>query len=310
MSISCGIMEDSKTVVVITGASTGFGRLTAELLARRGCTVFATMRKAAGRNAGAAEEIQALAKRESLDLHAAEMDVTEGESVERCVGEVIDRAGRIDVLVNNAGFGYMGLMESFTIEQAQRIFDTNVFGVLRTIRAVLPQMHRQREGLLIQVSSGAGRVVMPSMGLYSASKFALEALTEAYRYELASVGIDSVCLEPGAYPTAIFGKIESGADKQREEAYASAREIAPRIGALLTASTADPMEIAEAIHGIIETPAGSRALRYRVGTGAQGVETINSVCAGVQEQMLMGFGVADLTTFQKPGRPAPNESAG
>lgn len=300
------IMRNTKAAVVITGASTGFGRLTAEHLARIGHTVFATMRDTANRNAPAAGEIQKLAERESLDLHALDMDVTEDASVERCVREIIDRAGRIDVLVNNAGFGYMGLLESFTVEQARRIFDTNVFGPLRTIRAVLPQMHRQGEGLLIQVSSGAGRDVLPSMGLYSASKFALEALTEAYRYELAGVGIDSVCLEPGAYPTGIFGKIERGADGDREKAYGSAREIGPTVGARLKASTEDPMEIAEAILRIIEMPAGSRALRFRVGTGAPGVETINSVCSQVQEQLLAGFGIAELTQFQRPLEPPPD----
>jgi NAD(P)-dependent dehydrogenase (short-subunit alcohol dehydrogenase family) len=290
-------MPDTRTVVVITGASTGFGRLTAELLARSGYTVVATMRDVGGRNAGAAGEIRALSTRESLDLRVAEMDVTEDASVERCVREVIDRDGRIDVLVNNAGFGYMGLLESFTIGQARQIIDTNVLGALRTIRAVLPHMHRQKSGLLIQISSGAGRVVLPSMGLYCASKFALEALTEAYRYELANVGIDSVSVEPGAYPTAIFGKIEGGAEPDRERAYGRARELAEKVGGTISASTADPMEVAEALQSIIETPTGKRALRYRVGRGAPGVETINSVCAQVQDEFLKAFGIAEITKF-------------
>jgi NAD(P)-dependent dehydrogenase (short-subunit alcohol dehydrogenase family) len=290
-------MPDIKAVVVVTGASSGFGRLIVELLARRGYTVFATMRNVATSNAGASEEIRALATRESLDLHAAEMDVSADSSVERCVRDVLERAGRIDVLVNNAGFGYMGLLESFTLDQAQRIFETNVFGALRTIRAVLPQMHRQKSGLLIQVSSGAGRVVLPSMGLYCASKFALEALTEAYRYELAGVGIDSVSIEPGAYPTAIFGKIEGGADADRETAYGAARELAAKVGGTISSSRADPMEVADAVLDIIETPAGQRALRFRVGKGAPGVETINRVCAQVQEDFLKAFGITALTKF-------------
>lgn len=290
-------MPSTRGVVVITGASSGFGRLTAELLGRHRYTVFATMRELHGRNSGATDEIRALAERESLDLHAAEMDVTEDSSVEGCVGEVIARTGRIDVLVNNAAFGTRGLLESFTIDQARRIFDTNVLGPLRTIRAVLPQMHRQRRGLLIQISSGAGRVVLPSMGLYCASKFALEALSETYRYELASSGIDSVSVEPGAYPTEIFGKLEGGADAARERQYGSAREIAGKLGAVLTSSTSDPREIAEALLGIIETPAGGRALRYRIGKGATGVEAINSVCAQAQEELLRSFGIEELTKF-------------
>ena len=292
-------MADAKGVVVITGASSGFGRLAATFLARHGWSVFATMRELAGRNAGAAEALRTLAREESLDLHAAEMDVTEDRSVEDCILEVVERAGRVDVLVNNAGFGYAGLMESFSPEQARRIFDTNVLGALRTIRAVLPHMHRRREGLLIQISSGAGRLVLPSMGLYCASKFALEAVSEAYRYELASAGIDCVVVEPGAYPTEIFGKIDAGADPAREEAYGDARQISGKVRGALTASTADPMDIPRALLQIIETPAGSRALRYRVAPGASGVDSINALCAQVQEQFLSAFGLAELTKFRK-----------
>jgi len=200
-------MSASK-VVVITGASSGFGRLTAEFLARQGHQVFATMRELAGRNAKAAEALRELGRREGLKLQAAELDVTRDASVESCVRQVLAEAGRIDVLVNNAGFGYGGLQESFTSEQAQRIFDTNVVGAHRTIRAVLPQMHRQREGLLVQVSSGVGRVVLPGMGLYCASKFALEALSECYRYELAGSGIDVVCVQPGASIREVLGLLK------------------------------------------------------------------------------------------------------
>jgi NAD(P)-dependent dehydrogenase (short-subunit alcohol dehydrogenase family) len=162
-------------------------------------------------------------------------------------------------------------------------------------------MHRQGEGLLIQVSSGAGRVVLPSMGLYCASKFALEALTECYRYELAGSGIDCVSVQPGAYPTEIFGKIETGADAAREDAYGAARELGPRIGKVLQASTADPMDVPRALLEIIETPAGRRAMRYRIGRGAPGVEAINALCADVQEQFLAALGVAELVRFESGG---------
>jgi len=292
-----------KGVVVITGASSGFGRLAAGFLARNGYTVFATLRDLTGRNAPAAEALRELARKESLDLHAAEMDVTEDDSVEGCIRDVVGRAGRVDVLVNNAGFGYIGLLESFDLEQARRIFDTNVLGAHRTIRAVLPQMHRQGAGLLIQISSGAGRVVIPSMGLYCASKFALEALTDGYRYELADAGIDCVCVQPGAYPTEIFEKIETGADVARESAYGASRELANVIGNALKASTADPMDVPRALLDIIETPAGRRAPRYRVGRGAPGVEALNALSAEVQEQIVSAFGVAELTKFRSRHRP-------
>jgi NAD(P)-dependent dehydrogenase (short-subunit alcohol dehydrogenase family) len=298
MSVYRQAMSSNKPVVLITGASSGFGRLTAEHLSRQGYTVFATMRDTSGRNAGTAQELRKFAGRISADLHVADMDVTRDESVDQCVRQTIDRAGRIDVLINNAGFGYIGLMESFTIPQAQRIFDTNVFGVLRTIRAVLPHMHKQHSGLLLQVSSGAGRIVVPSMGLYCASKFALEAISEAYRYELAADGIDSVSIQPGAYPTAIFAKIEHGEDAAREEHYTRARNIGTKVGTALESSTADPMEIPAAILEIIETPAGSRKLRYRIGKGASGVEIMNDTAAEVQSQVLINFGLSDFTSFR------------
>ena len=293
-------MSTTKPVVLITGASSGFGRLTAEFLALHGFSVYATMRHTTGSNAEAAQALRKLAETAQADLHVAEMDVMQDDSVDRCVPETLDRAGRIDVLINNAGFGYVGLMETFTIEQARRIFETNVFGVLRTIRAVLPQMHKQRSGLLIQVSSGAGRIVLPSMGLYCASKFALEAITEAYRYELAASGIDSVSVQPGAYPTPIFGKIEDGADAVREEQYTVARQFGPRVKATLESSTADPIEIPQAILQIIETPSGQRKLRYRIGKGASGVEVMNETAEQVQKELLGMFGLTDLATFRMP----------
>ena len=298
MGLSSRIMPNNNQVVLVTGASTGFGRLIAQTLARKQYTVFATMRNVDGRNAKPAAELRTLGERESLALHVAELDVTQDASVERCVAEVIAKAGRIDVLVNNAGVAFVGLTESFTMEQARRIMETNFFGPLRMIRAVLPQMHRQGSGLLLQVSSGAGRIVLPSMGLYCASKFALEALTEAYRYELASCGIDCVSIQPGAYPTEIFGKIESGADASRIAPYGSAQQIPDIINNLLHKSTSDPKEIAEAVLRIIETPAGQRELHSRVGSGAGGVESINAFTDQIEQQLLQAFGVAEFAKFR------------
>src|SRR2546422_1993723 len=196
---------NSKQVVLITGSSTGFGRLFAETLARKGHTVFATMRDPGGRNAKNASEIRALAGKKSLPIHVLDMDVTNDISVERAVDAAVAKAGRIDVAINNAGYYLSGLEEAVTTEQAQRLMDTNFLGPVRVNRAVLPHMRRQRGGVLIHVSSGAGRVVLPSAGFYCASKFALEALAEAYSYELAAQGIESVILEPGQYETPVFG---------------------------------------------------------------------------------------------------------
>lgn len=294
-------MTPTKQVVLITGASSGFGRLMAEDLARHNYRVYAAMRNASGKNAGVAQELRELARGESLELQVTELDVAVPESAERCVREVLKSAGQIDVLVNNAGIGFVGLTESYTDEQAHRIFETNFFGVLRLIRAALPEMLKRHRGLLVQVSSGAGRVVLPGMGLYCASKFALEALSEALRYELASSGVDSVSVQPGAYPTGIQSKLECGEDAARNAAYGAAQEMPGMVEALLRQSSGDPQEVAEAIRTIIETPAGSREAHYRIGKGASGVEILNETAAKVQSELLKLFGVADLTKFRAQG---------
>jgi NAD(P)-dependent dehydrogenase (short-subunit alcohol dehydrogenase family) len=291
-------MSNPQPVVLITGASTGFGRLIAETLARKKYQVIATMRNVTGRNAEAARELHELAQRESLSLDSLELDVTVESSVERAVSEVLAKCGRIDVLVNNAGYGIMDLAETVTLAQAQRQFDTNFFGIVRMNRAVLPAMKRQKNGLLLHVSSGGGRLAIPGMGLYCASKFAMEALAETYRYELASQGIDSVILEPGAYATAIVGKLEKGEDPTHKSGYGEMAEVPERLKATIGGSRGNPQEIADVVLKIIETPAGQRQLRYRVGPGGPGVQRINELTDEVQAQMLEAFGITAETKFK------------
>jgi len=291
-------MPGPQQVVLITGASSGFGRLIAETLARKNYQVVATMRNVNGRNAAAAREIRELGERESLSLQTLELDVTDDASVDRAVNVVTAKCGRIDVLVNNAGYGIMDLAESVTLAQAQRQFDTNFFGVLRMNRAVLPAMKRRGSGLLLHVSSGAGRLVFPGMGLYCASKFAMEALAEAYRYELASQGIDSVVIEPGAYPTPIMEKLERGEDPARKTEYGEMAQVPEQLQAKIASSQANPQEIADAVLQIIETPAGQRQLRYRVGPGGPGVQRINALTDEIQAQLLEAFGITALTKFK------------
>jgi len=287
---------NSGAVVVVTGASTGFGRLIAETAARKGYRVFATMRNVNGKNAGAARELREVAARESLWLRAIELDVTDGGSVGRAVNEVIGEAGRVDVLVNNAGYGLMGVTEAVTIEQAQRIMDTNFFGVVRMNRAVLPHMRKQKSGLLIHISSGGGRVVVPSMGFYCASKWALEALAEEYRYELAGQGIDSVIIQPGAYPTAVFGNIEKAGDLARTDTYGAVNGLADSVTTLLSvAAKGDPQEIADVVLRTVETPLGQRKLRQRIGSGSEGIIALNELSEQVQKQLLAAFGMTEIT---------------
>jgi NAD(P)-dependent dehydrogenase (short-subunit alcohol dehydrogenase family) len=288
---------ESKQVVLITGASTGFGRLIAETLARHGHTVFATMRDPGGRNAKNASEIRALAKRESLPMHVLELDVTDDASVKRAVHTAVEQAGRIDVAINNAGYVLAGLAEAATIEQVQQIMDTNFLGSVRVNRAVLPYMRRQHSGLLLHVSSGAGRVVLPSFGFYCASKFALEALAESYHYELAPQGIESVIVEPGAYQTPVFGNILMAADQTRTDTYGSANQIPAKVNAILSGAAGNPQEIADAVLQIVETPAGQRKLRYRVSAASLGVDEINALSETVQNRLLEGFGLTADTAF-------------
>ena len=287
----------SKQVILITGASTGFGRRFAETLARNGHTVFATMRDIGKRNAANASEIRALAKRESLPLHVLELDVTDDASVERAVNDAIEQGGRIDVAINNAGYGLMGLTEAATAEQAQRIMDTNYFGCVRVNRAVLPQMRRQRSGLLLHISSGAGRIVLPCFGHYCASKFAMEALAETYHYELAAQGIESTIVQPGAYHTAVFGNLVMAADQSRTKTYGAANQIPARLNSALTASAGNAQEVADAVLQIVETPAGQRKLRYRISAASLGVDEINAVCEQVQTRLLKDFGLSADTAF-------------
>jgi len=293
-------MSGKSQVVLITGTSSGFGHLIAETLARKEFHVFATMRNMKTKNAAASRELEQLAERESLNLTVLDLDVTEDASVERAVNEVAAKGGRIDVLVNNAGYGIMDLSETVTVAQAQRQLDVNFFGVVRMNRAVLPVMKRQGSGLLLHVSSGGGRLAIPGMGLYCASKFAMEALAETYRYELASQGIDSVILEPGPYATPIADKLETGEDEQRRTGYGEMAEVPWKILQGIRSSRANPQEIADSVLQIMETPAGHRQLRYRVGGAGRGVERINALTDQIQAELLEVFGITAATKFKLP----------
>ena len=290
---------NSKQVVLITGSSTGFGRLFTETLARKGHTVFATMRDPGGRNAKNACRNRTLAEKESLPIHVLEMDVTDDASVERAVDAAIAKAGRIDVAINNAGYYLSGLEEAVTTEQARRLMDTNFLGPVRVNRAVLPHMRRQRSGVLMHISSAAGRVVVPSAGFYCASKFALEALAEAYSYELAAQGIESVIVEPGAYETPVFGNTVTAADEARTSTYGAAKEIPAKVNAALSSTAGNAQEVADAVLRIIETPAGEKQLRYIVSPQKYGVDEINALTKQVQASVLEAFGLAADTKFLK-----------
>ena len=277
-------------VILVTGSSNGIGRLTVATLARQGHTVYASMRDANGRNAAARTELQQLAKDENLDLNVIELDVTDDTSVEKAVADIIKNAGRVDVLVNNAGVMNIGITEGFTLEQVQRQFDVNFFGAVRMNRAVLPHMRKQGDGLLVQISSLAGRVVLPFFGIYNASKFAVEAMSEAYRYDLSGWGIDSVIVEPGPYDSNLLETIPWPEDKQRLEEYtelagAPEKMIANFAELEKSDDARNPQEVADAISELIVTPTGQRPLRTVVGIDF-GVTGLNEAAAPFQRGLL------------------------
>jgi NAD(P)-dependent dehydrogenase (short-subunit alcohol dehydrogenase family) len=285
-----------KNVVLITGCSTGFGRLIAETVARRKMYVFAGMRSIHDRNAAHARDIEKLAERESLDLRPIELDVTNDYSVSDAVDAVIQQAGQIDVLVNNAGISIRGLCEPTAVDQTRRIFETNVLGVQRMNRAVLPHMRKRGTGLLIHISSQAGRVVIPGFGIYGASKFALEALVESYRYELAGEGIDCISVQPGAYATAIGQNAEKAVDENRLAEYGPARNIPQKL--LENMKRRDPQEIADAVLRLIEMPAGSRPLRTPVGATGDFVSRLNNFTDRIEQELLNALGLSSYTEFR------------
>ncbi|MEO1712114.1 MAG: SDR family NAD(P)-dependent oxidoreductase, partial [Bacteroidota bacterium] len=202
-----------KQRVLITGASGGFGTLISKQLLADGHTVIASMRGVQGKNQAKAAELQ------EAGAHVVEIDVTDQSSVDSGIAQAMEQAGGIDVVVNNAGVGVLGLQENFTPEDWQRLFDINVFGVQRVNRAVLPHMRERGSGLLLHVSSLLGRISMPFYGPYNATKWALEAMAENYRVELSGFGVDSCLVEPGGYPTSFMTGLMQPSDKDRNASY-------------------------------------------------------------------------------------------
>ncbi len=251
-------------VVLITGCSSGFGLLAALQFARKGDQVYATMR-----NPAKAGELEKAKNEEKLAIEVFQLDVTDEASVTSAVRQVIDAAGRIDVLVNNAGIGAHGPVEETDDDEAKEIFETNFFGALRTIRAVLPQMRDQKSGTIVNVSSLAGRVSPPFDGIYSASKFALEAATEALHYEVHPFGIRVALVEPGGFETNIGNTrrvprryTEGSPYAEYDQRFEQALSRLPTQG-----ERADPQVVAEAIYNAVHDEAPK--LRYLVGEDAE-----------------------------------------
>ncbi|ABF53332.1 SDR family oxidoreductase [Sphingopyxis alaskensis] len=277
--------------ILITGCSSGFGRIGALHYARLGAKVIATMR---GLPRPEAESLAAEAAKDKLDLDIVEIDVTSDASVASGTAKALAIAGgRIDTLVNNAGIGITGPVEVQDMEATQLIFDTNVFGIQRMLRALLPQMRAAKGGQVFNISSQLGRVIVPGGGHYSATKFAVEALSEQMAYELVPHGIDVTVIQPGGYPTKVWvnrnaytGALKARSDAALLDAYAPfTRGMGTEDG---SGRSADPADVPRAIAEIMAMPAGKRPLRRAVHPGTRPQEAINRVSAEVQLAWLGG----------------------
>jgi NAD(P)-dependent dehydrogenase (short-subunit alcohol dehydrogenase family) len=278
------------SVVLVTGASTGFGRLTAEALDGRGHRVFAGLRDVRGRNEKAAAELTA------RGIEVVELDVTDQESADRAIDAVLAAAGRLDVVVNNAGGIFVGPTEPFTADEVREQFDVNVLGAVRVNRAALPHLRGQGSGLLIQIGSIASRVTVPFSGLYAASKAALASLTEAWHDELAPFGVESVIVDAASYPTNIGVNATLPADQARMAPYGAA------FGAYVDAITArplgDPHEVSDAVLTLVETPAGRRPRRTVIAPPLEyeAVTALNRTADATAEAVTADMGVAAFVT--------------
>lgn len=297
-------MTEKKYRILITGTSSGFGKLTAETLARAGHHVFAGMRDPKGKNAAAAGDLAA----KGGTLEVVDLDVTSDASVDAAVALMDNKAGGIDIVVNNAGVAGTGMIESFTVEQARAMYEVNVLGVHRLNRAVLPIMRRGNSGLLIHVTSTIGRFVMPFLGIYISTKFALEALAEGYRYELAPSGIESVIVEPGSYPTNITSNMISPADNARADAYPALQPALQGMLAMFSSmannpNAPNPQDVADAILRVVEMAPGARPIRTIVDaqTGPL-VERLNTLQAEIQTMAFGGMGMSALLTPNVQGK--------
>jgi len=277
--------------VLITGCSSGFGRLGAEHYARLGAKVFATMRNLPRPEA---DELEALAKSDNLDITVLEIDVTKDNQIESAVTAALKAAGgNLDVLINNAGMSIAGPIEAQDMAATQLIFDTNVYGPQRMAKAVLPSMRAAKSGYIFNVTSQLGRLITPGFGQYSPTKFALEAMSEQMAYEVASHGIDVTIIQPSGYPTKIWSNqnIPSAALKARlsEDIIEAYPQFTATMGKREAGGgESDPMDIPRAIAAAIALPKGTRPLRIALHPVARPQEAINKVSAQMQLAVLGG----------------------
>lgn len=286
--------------ILITGASGGFGFLTCKSLVDKGHKVVGTMRSIAGKNEKVANELK------SIGVQLVEMDVTNEESVNNGVKKAIDLLNGLDVLINNAGVGVFGMQEHFTPDDMKYIFDVNVFGVQRVMRAALPYFRKQKKGTVLYISSLLGRITEPFFGVYNASKWALEALAENYRTELSVFGIESCIVEPGGYPTTFMDNLIKPSDNSRNESYGEFMQ-APKamFGGYEQSLEANkeqrPHKVADAIANLIALPYSEKPMRTVVDFTLMGehINKYNDMLHNVTLGIFTAFGIDGMLTVKK-----------
>jgi NAD(P)-dependent dehydrogenase (short-subunit alcohol dehydrogenase family) len=292
----------NKQVILVTGASSGFGLMTAQCLAQAGHTVYASMRATATRNAPQVAAIAAWAAEQKVDLRTGELDVQSDASVRSGIDAVLTEAGRLDTIVHNAGHMVVGPAEAFTAEQYMQQYDVNVLGAQRVNRVALPHLRRQGRGLLVWVGSSSTRGgTPPFLGPYFAAKAAMDALAVTYSTELARWGIETTIMVPGAFTkgTNHFAHAGTPADKAcvaeyQTGPYAGVADQALKGLASLEPADADPAEVARQIVRVVDAPFGKRPFRVHVDPSQDGAEEVNGVADRVRREMYRNIGLQDL----------------
>jgi len=286
--------------ILITGASRGFGRLTARTLIKKGHAVVATMRDPDNKNNLVAKELR------KNGAHVIEIDVTDSYSVNKGVWQAIEVTGGLDVVINNAGVGVLGLQEAFDIEDWKKLFDINVFGVQRINRAVLPLMRQKKSGTLIFVSSLLGRITMPYYGPYNASKWALEAMAENYRAELSGFGIDVCIVEPGGYATGFVDNLITPSDSKCLNSYGAIAQAPAAMFSDFEKTVQqnkhqNPQLVANKISELIDTPTGKRKFRNPVDKLGMGdpIGEYNEHAEKLTQGLYGNFGMDDMLKVKK-----------
>ncbi|MFZ4833328.1 SDR family oxidoreductase [Rouxiella sp. Mn2063] len=295
-------MQQAKQVILITGASSGFGALTARALADAGHSVYASMRDTTGRNAPQVAEVERYAQERHVDLRSVELDVSKDDSVQAGIATVMAESGRIDVVIHNAGHMSFGPAEAFTPEQFAQLFDINVLSTQRVNRAALPYMRKQGKGLVMWISSSSARGgTPPYLSPYFAAKAAMDSLAVSYASELTRWGIETSIIVPGAFTkgTNHFVHAGSPADKARVSEYdngpyAGLAEQSFQGLAALEPEWADVAEVAKAIVDVIDLPFGSRPFRTHIDPSEDGCDIVNGVADRVRRELFRRIGLEDL----------------